>query len=121
MVEIFHNAAQDRVSFINMCTAGSDGEMSLGLRCIQLGDAERTGDGHPTKQVIQLRWERGVAQASSLGWTGELVARDTGTADKEFCPVVLWPSVPLRVLEAPRIDLESLESKLRSKTSDQVI
>ena len=64
---------------------------------------------HPVKITIQASWEREVARLPSFGWTREAVAQEMSIYDKNFCPRVLWPSVPLWQLEVPKIDLEELE------------
>ncbi|XP_055499259.1 uncharacterized protein LOC129701820 isoform X1 [Leucoraja erinacea] len=99
------------------------GEMPLRLRRRQLManywlSLKDHGENHPTKQVVQECWERGVAQDGSFGWIGGVVARDMGVENKEFCPAILWPSVPIWLLNIPKVDLEIWEEKRRNKNSD---
>lgn len=63
---------------------------------------KRHGENHPTKQVVQECWERGVARITGFGWVGGLVARVARVVDQEFCPAVLWPSGPVWLLDTPK-------------------
>ena len=99
-----------------MCTTVETGELQLWMRHKQLlmnyGVNLKGQDvSHPTKWVIQACWGRGAVQASSFGWSGELVAKEMGLDDKTFCPIVLWPSIPLWILETFNIDLQILKMK----------
>ena len=74
---------------------------------------------HPVKITIQAS-EREVARHPRFGWTGEAVAQEVSIHDKNFCPGVLWPSVPLWQLEVPKIDLEVLGIKSDNPESSLV-
>lgn len=95
--------------------------MPLGLHHKQfLVNLKGQGDSYPTKQVMHTCWERVVVQVPSFGWTGELVAKDMGIDNKDFCPIAFWPLVPLWVLETPKIYLELLEAMLGNMNLDLV-
>ncbi len=51
---------------------------------------------------------------------GGLVVRHMGEGDQEFCPAVLWPSLPVWLLETQKVDLELLEARVRNRKVDLV-
>lgn len=98
------------------------GEMLLCLRRKQLRvnywmNLRGHGDGHPTKTVLQVCWEREGTIQSSFGWTGDATTRDLGVHGREFCLTVMWPTMPVWVLEPMAVDLELLNKvKTRKKS-----
>lgn len=61
-----------------------------------------------------------MSQTTGFGWVGGFVAKDMGVVDQEFCPAALWPSVPVWLLETPKVDLELIEARMRHKKTDLV-
>uniref|UniRef100_A0A3Q3FG90 SPRY-associated domain-containing protein n=1 Tax=Labrus bergylta TaxID=56723 RepID=A0A3Q3FG90_9LABR len=101
------------------------GEMPLCLRRKQLLanywlNLRGHGDSHPTKSVLKDCWEKERTIKSSFGWIGDRVARDMGVYDKDISPAVLWPPVPMWMLETAEVDLELLKIKERKRNVDLV-
>ena len=61
------------------------------------------------KGVRGLLGERERTQKLSFGWTGHAAARELGVHDMEFCPTVVWPVIPVWVMETMVVDLKPLE------------
>ena len=69
-------------------------------------------EGHPVREIMGDRWERGRGQSrSSFAWTGEEVARELGVKEVEVERVVVWAERPWWILREAVVDLEMLERK----------
>ena len=101
------------------------GEFPLGLRRKQLGvnywiNLRGHGESHPTKRVLEACWERERTQKISFGWTRHAAARELGVHDMEFCPTVVWPVIPVWVMETMVVAMKLLEMKARREGVDLV-
>lgn len=54
----------------------------------------RGHDNHPTKRVVEDRWEKGKRNKSSFRCIGKNIAEDMKVSGTEFSPIVLWPERP---------------------------
>ena len=109
------------------CALGVElGQMPLELRRKQLVgnywlNIRGQGEGHPVRDIMGDRWERGRRQSrSSFAWTGEEVARELGVKEVEVERVVVWTGRPWWELREAVVDLEMLERKRRDRGRDLV-
>lgn len=51
----------------------------------------------------------------SFGWVGDTAAKDLGVYEKDFCPTIAQPVVPLGMIENMMVDLKVLQIKGKYK------
>ena len=96
------------------------GEFPLGLCRKQLGvnywiNLRGHEESHPTKMVLEACWERERTQKKVLAGRG--MQRQENW---EFCPTVVWPVIPVWVMETMVVDMKLLEMKTRREGVDLV-
>ena len=51
-------------------------------------------EDHPTKRVLDMRWEKGKEQKTGFGWVSEGIAQQLKIQQIEFSLTVLWTTRP---------------------------
>ncbi len=96
------------------------GEMPLHLRREQLAanywaNLQGHGRSHPTRVVMQVCWEHERVKSQSFGWVCGAIGKDLGLEGMEFSPTVPLPVRPPWLFVEPIVDLQILNSHLKSR------